>query len=350
MTVVLIPAHNEQDRLPAALASLAEQTCRPDRIIVVSDNSTDDTVAVAQRLGAEVMCSVDNTDKKSGALNQAMARVLPTLADHDQVLVQDADSTLSPEFIEEALLALEDPQVGAVGGIFHGEPGGGLLGLLQRMEYTRYARDLDRTGRVWVLTGTATMLRVSVMRQLVAARGTVYESGALTEDMELTLAVRSLGHRLVSPASCVVTTEVMPSVPALFRQRLRWQRGALENLRTYGYRDPVTWPYLRQQAVMALGTLAITLYITYMILVAVTGQMGISGWWLSIGLIFIAERVVTVWPMGGRVRALAAVLVFDFGYDLILQTVLVRALFDSLTDRPQLWHHDTSTTTTTVGA
>ena len=41
---VVIPAHNEELILPAAVESLRAQTRPPDRVIVVSDNSEDATV------------------------------------------------------------------------------------------------------------------------------------------------------------------------------------------------------------------------------------------------------------------------------------------------------------------
>jgi hypothetical protein len=80
---VLVPAHNEEVSLPATLASLREQTRPPERVIVVADNCTDSTVALAEAAGAEVVESVDNTHKKAGALNQVLARLLPTLGDND---------------------------------------------------------------------------------------------------------------------------------------------------------------------------------------------------------------------------------------------------------------------------
>jgi poly-beta-1,6-N-acetyl-D-glucosamine synthase len=41
---------------------------------------------------------------------------------------------------------------------------------------------------------------------------------------------------------CDTTTEVMPTWADLFRQRLRWQTGALTDLRAYGLTG-VTAPY-----------------------------------------------------------------------------------------------------------
>lgn len=346
--IALVPAHDEEHNIIAAVRSLQRQTVRPDRIVVVADNCQDRTAARAKGAGARVLRSIRNDGRKAGALNQALHRILPTLEDDDVVLVMDADSALTRRFLEVALRELRDPTVGAVGGVFHGQPGCGLLGQLQRMEYARYARDLERTDRVWVLTGTATVHRAGVLREVLAARGTtlpgvpgdVYDRDALTEDMEITLAIKALGYRLVSPGQCRVTTEVMPSWPALFRQRLRWQRGAIENLRSYGVCD-VTRPYLRQQALMSLGLLAMVLYLAYTAVLLVEGRFGFSPFWTTIGLVFVVERVVTTWRVGWGGRLAAAVLVLDWAYDLFLQSVIVRAALDALLRRPEEWHHPT---------
>src|SRR4051812_27495568 len=58
---VLIPAHNEETTLPAALHSLRMQDYPVDqlRIYVVADNCTDTTAHVAASLGATVFVRVD---------------------------------------------------------------------------------------------------------------------------------------------------------------------------------------------------------------------------------------------------------------------------------------------------
>ena len=72
--VVLVPAHDEAASIGTTLRALQAQTRRPDRVVVVADNCTDDTVAIARAAGAEVVETVGNTDKKAGALNQALER------------------------------------------------------------------------------------------------------------------------------------------------------------------------------------------------------------------------------------------------------------------------------------
>ncbi|SDE91230.1 glycosyltransferase family 2 protein [Pseudonocardia oroxyli] len=357
--VALVPAHDEERALPAALASLRAQRVGPDRVVVVADGCTDGTAAVALAHGAEVLETVDNTDRKAGALNQALRVLLPTLDDADLLLVLDADSALSSDFLALARAHLDDPTVGAIGGIFHGRPDDahGLLGelrpralpgALQRNEYTRYAREIARRGgRARVLTGTATLFRVRTLRRIAAERGTalpgrpgdVYDSRALTEDNEITLAVRTLGLRAVSPAGCTVETEVMPTWRDLWHQRMRWQRGALENLRAYGF-SRVTAPYWLQQVGMYLGILAVVLFLLATALFAALGELGPPrGVWLLVTAVFVVERIWTVRRRGWRGILLAAPIVVEFGYDLFQQAVYLAAATALAQGRTARWHH-----------
>ncbi|MDN5931732.1 MAG: glycosyltransferase family 2 protein [Pseudonocardia sp.] len=343
----LVPAHDEEHTLAAALDSLRAQDPAPDRIVVIADGCTDATADVAAAAGVEVVTTVDNTDRKAGALNQVLGPLLPGLTGH--VLIMDADSAIVPGFLATAAARLDaEPDVGAVGGVFAGRPGGGLVGALQRNEYTRYAREIGRRqGAARVLTGTATLFRAEVLREVATARGTtlpgrataVYDTHALTEDNEITLAIRTLGHRTVSPRECVVVTEVMTAWSDLWRQRLRWQRGALENLRAYGL-TRVTAPYAARQAAMYAGIVAVALFVAATVLFAAHGELGPPrGLWIVITALFVVERVVTVRRRGPRAMLLAAPVVVEFGYDLFQQAVFLRAAADLLAGRTAVWHH-----------
>ena len=72
-----------------------------------------------------------------------------------------------------------------------------------------------RMGRALVLTGTGTVFKIGLMREVQQARrdgrlpdlgqtGAVYDISALTEDNELTLCAKELGYRVVSPKDCTV--------------------------------------------------------------------------------------------------------------------------------------------------
>jgi len=343
--VVLIPAHNEADRIGAAIEGLWRQTRKPDLIVVVTDNCTDDTAEVAASHGADIFATQGNTHKKAGALNQAIDWVLPHLDERDLLLVQDADTVLNPWFSETAT-ATFNRKVGAVGGVFYGEQGGGLLGLLQRMEFQRYAWELDRTGgKAQVLTGTGTMFRARVLREVREARHSgligggdgYYSLASLTEDDEMTKAVKTLGYRAMSPAGCAVTTEVMTSLPKLWHQRLRWQRGALENLRDYGW-TKVTARYFLQQFLMGFGALSFLVYLTFMTTyTTMYGFPGLSPFWTAIGLIFVVEKTVSVRRAGPLAVLVAALMIPEMLYDLFQHAVYFTSLWGLLRRSEERW-------------
>jgi biofilm PGA synthesis N-glycosyltransferase PgaC len=363
MIVGLVPAHNEADGIAASVASILAQV---DQLIVISDNSTDATVELAIQAGATVIESVNNVDKKAGALNQALGSMLgigsrlfslPQLGDDDFVLVMDADSRIDPGFVARAVTEFTlTPDAGAVGGIFLGDPGGAIVGQLQRNEYFRYAREVSRRGgKAWVLSGTASVLRVDVLRAVVQARregrlpgaATVYDTLALTEDNELTLAIKTLGFRTMSPQECIVRTEIMDSGRDLWHQRMRWQRGALENLGNYRL-TKVTRPYYVQQLISAIGLFAMWLFVGLTVAAIVTASFQVHLVWLLVGLIFLAERIVTVWAGGTKARLVAVVMVIEFAYDVFLQAVIVRSVWDIATGRQATWHHPTDASVVAV--
>jgi len=335
---VLIPAHNEEDLLAGTLASLRDQSRRPDRVIVVADNCTDSTVAIAGQRGVEVIQSQRNTKKKAGALNQALAAILPGQGDNDLVMVMDADTTLDDGFLDAAVTRFTDDRaLMAVGGLFYGEERFGLLGQFQRNEYIRYAREMKRRrGRVFVLTGTASIFRPAALRAVAGNRGVtipgtpgdVYDTAALTEDNEITIALKSLGALIVSPTDCTVVTELMPTARTLWRQRLRWQRGALENIGAYGM-TPATLRYWAQQLGLGYGVIALGAFTLLMLLMFVSMDTWVwFPFWLGLGSVFVAERVFTVWKGGWRARALAILIVPELVYDLFLNAVHVKGTID----------------------
>jgi cellulose synthase/poly-beta-1,6-N-acetylglucosamine synthase-like glycosyltransferase len=257
----------------------------------------------------------------------------------------DADTCLQPGFLAAASTALAVDDVSAAGGVFFGEDGGGMLGLFQRNEYLRYSRQVTTSGRVWVLSGTATMFRAGALRDVRRARRDgelpgdpdVYDTLSLTEDNELTLALKTLGHRCVSPSECRVTTEVMPTWGRLWQQRLRWQRGALENLRNYGL-TRTTLPYFGQQLMMAMGVLMLGLYLTATGLGLLDGRgLAFTPLWVVVTLVFVLERVLTVRRGGWRAMAIAAPLCVELVYGLFLQLVFLKAGFDALRRADARW-------------
>ena len=344
---VLIPAHNEERLIGATIRSLMKQNRKPDRIIVVADNCTDGTVAVAKKLGIEVFKSVKNTDKKAGALNQALAVLLPNMGENDTVMIMDADTVLRQGFLKSAVKHFEEDRgLSAIGGLFFGEDRRGLVAQIQKNEYTRYSREINRRkGRVFVLTGTASIFRARALRTVAKERGKllpgtkgqVYDTHALTEDNELTLALKSLGALMMSPPECMVETELMPSLSTLWRQRLRWERGAMENIATYGITS-TTARYWSQQLGLAYSVFALWTYFLLIFLQLVSTDTWIwYPFWILMGIIFIAEKVWTVRKADWKARLLASTLVIELLYDTFLGIIFVKGSLDMALRRQANW-------------
>jgi poly-beta-1,6-N-acetyl-D-glucosamine synthase len=362
--VVIVPAHNEAEQLPATVASLLRQTRIPDEIIVVSDRSTDDTVAVARGLGVTVMTTANNQARKAGAINQVLSRILTSDGPDFFIMVMDADTELSPRWIETAARELTDDPHAAVGGTYLGLParstrGAGvakrvyqrLVRQLQINEFERASRLQGRKHRssVWCLSGTGTMARASMFRKIAGERGRglpglhgeTYDSRSSTEDFEMTLASRSLGYHCVIPKGCDSRTEVMPTMRAWFKQRLRWQFGTLESLLDYGF-SRVTWGWKgwARQAMFHLRFLGQFLLWFMLANALLTSGAKFPPLIVACLVVVYAERLISVWGAGWSARLLAALILPEFLYGVSEGAYLVTSIWKVALRKPLTdWGH-----------
>jgi biofilm PGA synthesis N-glycosyltransferase PgaC len=150
--------------------------------------------------------------------------------------------------------------------------------------------------------------------------------------------MKTIGYRCWCAAGSETLTEVMPTWRDLFRQRLRWQRGALGDLRNYGMNRITLSYWLKQCAI----------YLAFVASIACWLIMGISWrhhvgidvpWTVGILGVTFVERVLTARRAGPLGMLLAALLVPELAYDLFRLTYFARALFDALLNRDVQWNH-----------
>ena len=340
--VVVIPAHDEEALIALTLDSIEAQTRRPDRMIVMADNCTDRTEEIVRaRPGWEAWSSTGNRDKKAGALNQAWERLEREggLGPDDLLLVVDADTELTERFIENAAAWYgRRPGIGGVCGNFHGKPGGGVLGAFQRMEYARFARALARRGgATFVLSGTASLFRASVLRELHAARGHVYDPTSMVEDYELSLALRHRGYACVAPPDCRVHTDVMPTVRELRAQRVRWQRGTLEELRRYGA-TCVTNPDIARQGLLGAALLSRFAFVAMIAAtLSLAGELSVQWEWTALTAVVAVERAISVRELGWRYALTAVLVVPEELYGLLREAFFVKSAWLALQRGAWTW-------------
>ena len=97
---VLVPAHNESTGLLPTLAAIKQQLRAADSMLVVADNCTDDTAAVASAGGAEVVERHDPDRRGKGyALDFGLQHL--SSAPPEIVIMIDADCGLAVYAINE---------------------------------------------------------------------------------------------------------------------------------------------------------------------------------------------------------------------------------------------------------
>jgi biofilm PGA synthesis N-glycosyltransferase PgaC len=344
--VALVPAHNEAGTIGDVIAALDDQTTPVDRIIVVADNCTDATTSIADHLGAEVFVTQENTHKKAGALNQVLEQILPGLSDTDRVLVQDADSFLDRGFIAATDAALSRGY-SAAGGNFRGRDGGGLCGAFQRNEFHRYKGETaHKGGKVLCITGVGTLFTVAALRDIVrgiadktlpdSGGGYCYSYATLTEDNWMTMALRHLGRTVLSPNDATMSTEVMLTWRELGKQRLRWKRGAIEDLLSFGVSRKTIGGWLRQ-LVGLIGVICSVAYISLLVAAPLMGGLHFHPLFLGITVVYAFERAFTIKGRGWKITLVSLTLVGEWVYDLFLQAVHVRALAGSVLRTSTKW-------------
>ena len=198
------------------------------------------------------------------------------------------------------------------------------------------------------MTGTASLFSVRALRDVQKARSDgrlppspgIYDVKALTEDNELTLALKHLEYMCASPKYCIVGTEGMPTVRRLFYQRLRWQRGALENLWAYG----LTWrtlPYICAQVMIYISVAFVPFFLTVLTVEALKyGALPWSWPWFFAGVFVAFERIWSVRQGGWRTLNIALLVVPEILLDFFLHGVYIRSLTDSVTRARRQWSVD----------
>src|SRR5690606_2176559 len=96
----VIPAHNEEALIVRCVSSLKRDEWAPEpRIVVVADNCTDGTAALARAMGVEVVEREDQTRRgKSYALDAGIAHIRRSGASPDIAVFVDGDTFVDAGF------------------------------------------------------------------------------------------------------------------------------------------------------------------------------------------------------------------------------------------------------------
>jgi cellulose synthase/poly-beta-1,6-N-acetylglucosamine synthase-like glycosyltransferase len=222
---ILIPAHDEEDTLPAALRSLAvlDYPAEMVRVCVVADNCSDGTAAVARGAGAECLVRRDPAKRGKGyALAFGLTHVLRHAP--DAVLILDADCTLNPDALRALDAAFADGADAVQAAVRSRNADDGTAGLVAAVGCAfddATAAGWDRLGFSVALRGTGMALRREVLERVP------WDAFGLVEDAEYGSRLKRAGVRVRYCGGAEVLSEAPPSVADLCRQRRRWRAAGM---------------------------------------------------------------------------------------------------------------------------
>ncbi|MFC4721405.1 glycosyltransferase family 2 protein [Geojedonia litorea] len=145
---IVIPAHNEQSSIGLTLDSLAEQTLLPSRVVVVNDNSTDDTEEIVEAFTQNyswislVNTKSSNQHLPGSKIINAFYKGYETLDDDYDILCKfDADLIFPNDYLEKIALHFNtNPKLGMASGFCYIEKNGTwILENLTRKDHIRGA-------------------------------------------------------------------------------------------------------------------------------------------------------------------------------------------------------------------
>ena len=230
---VLVPAHNEEAGLAAALASIRPQLAPGDRLVVVADNCSDDTAGVARACGAEC---VERFDEEKRGKGHALAAGLDALRGDKPavVVVIDADCRVEPRALGRlaAAAASADAPVQCV---YLLEPDPGASPTSRLSNFAFLVKNLVRQRGMMVLGQPALLQGTGMAFPWMVIDGTDLATGHITEDLVIGLDMLERGH---SPRFCdsarVYSAQASPD--AEVAQRTRWEHGYLSTMIARGPR------------------------------------------------------------------------------------------------------------------
>ena len=222
---VLVPAHNEAAGLGPTLSSIQVQLQQGDRLLVVADNCSDDTAALATAAGAEAIERCDAARRGKGYALDFGVRHL-ALAPPEVVIIVDADCLLGAG----ALALLARRSLGANRPIqalylMRAPAGAGLKTKVAEFawcvkNWTR-ALGFQRAGLPCQLMGAGMAFPWPLIERAELA------SGHIVEDLKLGLDCARLGQAPLFCPEALVTSEFPENAQGEQTQRTRWEHGHL---------------------------------------------------------------------------------------------------------------------------
>lgn len=230
----IVPAYNEEKSITATLQSLVNLDYPKDKIeiIVVNDGSKDRTKEITEQFIAQypfhtiILLNQENQGKGK-AMNKGLA-----IAKGEYFACLDADSFIASNALQAMLpLFAQDHNIAAVCPLLKVKNPQSILQKVQWYEYVvnMFYKFLNaKLDCIHVTPGPFSVYKTKTIKELGG-----YDETTITEDLEIAIRLQKHQYKIVQTFDTFVETMVPTTWKRLFRQRIRWYKGSVDNSLKY---------------------------------------------------------------------------------------------------------------------
>lgn len=229
---IVVPCYNEEKEIGETMKSLLNSDYKNlKKIIVVDDCSKDNSYEIIKKWADKnkkiiAVQTPKNTGCAAGAKNFGAKFV-----DTELIGFSDSDSFPEKEAVRKMIGYFDDEKVAAVTSRVPVKESKNFLQWAQILDYDIIAwtrKLLDFVDSVYVTNGP-----LSIYRKKIFDRLNGFNDKNLTEDIEITWNILSKGYKTRMSYDSLVPTKVPDKLKQWINQRVRWNVGGLQTLRSY---------------------------------------------------------------------------------------------------------------------
>ena len=223
---VLIPAFNEQELISNALASCAKQTVKPERVIILDDDSVSDYHEIVAQ--AYPSAEIVRSSRRQGKAYNISKYVHEIQSDY--VLALDADSHITPDYMQKLLE--KHPFDVAFGTIMpDNESGKAVYG---RQRLIEYILGQSIWKRAFNLIGSSNITGCFAAYKTNLLKTVGFPSKTVTEDLDLSWTVLEQNGKIVYVPEAVGYTREPRTFKEYSAQVKRWYKGFWQCVKAHG--------------------------------------------------------------------------------------------------------------------
>lgn len=227
---IIVPSFNEEETLTKTVESLLSLNYPKEKLslFLVDDGSVDSTWETMQRF--RDLANVRLFKKENGGKHTALNLGIKE-SRSDIIGCLDADSYVDKEALRRMVTRFENKEISAVVPAIKVSNPRNIIEQIQSAEYTLsifIRKVFSYIDSLYITPGPFSLFRKEVFESVG-----LYKKAHNTEDLEMALRIQLKKLRIDNAHDAYVYTKAPKTISSLYKQRVRWIHGFLENAKDY---------------------------------------------------------------------------------------------------------------------